>query len=63
MDENYLDKILLSSVESMSRTKWKWPAHWDKQLKLKFLDECLDWLETNEHYEYCDVIINEKKKI
>ena len=63
MSENYLDKVLLSSIESMSKEEWSWPEHWDKKLKLKFLDECLDWLETHEHYEHCSMIINEKEKI
>ena len=63
MSENYLDKVLLSSIESMSKEEWEWPSHWSKDLKLKFLDECLDWLETNEHYGYCNMIINEKEKI
>ncbi len=63
MEENYLDKVLLSSIEAMAKTKWSWPEHWNKHLKNKFLNECLEWLETNEHYEYCDTIINEKKKI
>ena len=47
----------------MSKEEWTWPEHWDKKLKLKFLDECLDWLETHEHYEHCSMIINEKEKI
>jgi hypothetical protein len=47
----------------MSKSKWSWPIGWNKKEKVKFLDECLDWLEQNEHYERCEVIINEKEKL
>ena len=63
MEENYLDKVILSSIDSMSKSKWSWPIGWNKKGKVKFLDECLDWLEQNEHYERCEVIINEKEKL
>ena len=63
MEENYLDKVILSSIDSMSKSKWSWPIGWDVNIKTKFLNECLDWLEENEHYERCEVIINEKKKL
>ena len=63
MSENYIDKIILSTLESMSKCNWKWPDHWDEEVCYNFLSECLDWLEHNEYYEYCDVIKNEKEKI
>lgn len=63
MEENYFDKVILSSIDSMSKSEWTWPIGWDKNTKSKFLDECLDWLEENEHYERCKIIVNEKKKI
>ena len=63
MEDNYLDKVILSSVDSMSKSKWQWPPGWDKKEKSKFLNECLDWLEKNEYYERCKIIINEKEKL
>lgn len=63
MSENYIDKIILSTLDSMSKNDWDWPAHWDTKIQHNFLNECLSWLETNEYYEYCDVIKNEKEKI
>lgn len=63
MEENYLDKVILSSIDSMSKSKWSWPGEWSKDEKLRFLAECLNWLEKNEHYEKCEVIVNEKKKL
>ena len=63
MEKIYLDKVILSAVDSMSKSKWHWPAEWDKKAKSRFLDECLEWLENNEHYERCEIIINEKKKL
>tara|TARA_A200000159_G_C7305775_1_gene332270 strand:- start:248 stop:442 length:195 start_codon:yes stop_codon:yes gene_type:complete len=63
MEENYLDKVILSSIDSMSKSIWEWPSEWSTDEKLGFLDECLIWLEKNEHYEKCEVIVNEKKKL
>jgi|TARA_R100000081_G_scaffold90978_1_gene67532 hypothetical protein len=63
MSENYLNRMMLSSIDAMKKTTYRYPVHWKIKEKRIFLDNCLDWLEKNEYYEYCDVIINEKKKL
>ena len=63
MSENYIDKIILSSVDAMKKTKYSWPASWNLDLKMNFLNQCLEWLEKNEYYEHCKIIMYEKKKL
>lgn len=63
MSENYLDRMILSSLDAMKKTTYTYPAHWKIKEKHTFLDSCLAWLEKNEYYEYCEVVLNEKKKL
>lgn len=62
-DKNYFEKMILDVVMSIKHNEYEWPANWIGIDKLEFLDECLEWLEMNELYEYCTVINNEKEKI
>lgn len=63
MEKNYFDRMMVSAIESMKHNKHDWPSHWDNTKKINFLDECIDWLENNEMYEQCKIVLNEKKKI
>ncbi len=63
MEKNYFDRMMVSAIESMKQNKHDWPSHWDNPQKINFLDECIDWLENNEMYEQCEIVLNEKKKI
>ena len=63
MEKNYFDRMMVSAIESMKQNKHDWPSHWDNTQKINFLDECIDWLENNEMYEQCGIVLNEKKKI
>jgi hypothetical protein len=63
MEKNYFDRMMVSAIESMKQNKHDWPSHWDNTQKINFLDECIDWLENNEMYEQCEIVLNEKKKI
>ena len=47
----------------MKTNKHDWPSHWDNEKKINFLNECIQWLEDNEMYEHCEIVLNEKKKI
>ena len=62
-DKNYFEKMILDVVMSIKHNEYEWPVNWIEIDKLEFLDECLEWLEINELYEYCTVINNEKEKI
>ena len=62
-DKNYFEKMILDVVMSIKHNEYEWPGNWIEIDKLEFLDECLEWLEINELYEYCQVINDEKEKI
>ncbi len=63
MGTNYFSRMMTTVIESMRSNSYDWPVHWNNEEKLKFLNDCLDWLEKNELYEHCEIVINEKKKI
>ena len=63
MGTNYFSRMITTVIDSMRTSRVDWPVHWDSEQKVKFLDDCLQWLEENELYEQCEIIINEKKKI
>ena len=63
MGTNYLNRMITTVIDSMRTNKVDWPVHWNNEQKLNFLDDCLEWLEENELYEQCKIVINEKEKI
>ena len=63
MEKNYFDRMMVSAIESIKHNKHNWPDHWDNKQKIKFLNECIEWLEDMELYEHCEILLNEKKKI
>lgn len=63
MDENYVNKLLIDSINAMSGSVYVWPADWNQSRKLKFLESCLDYAERNEFYEQCAIIRDVKKTI
>jgi hypothetical protein len=54
--ENFINKLLISSINHMKTNSWEWPEHWDTSRKLRFLDQCLKYAEQNEFYEQCAII-------
>jgi hypothetical protein len=63
MDENFIDKLLIQSINLMKGNNWKWPDAWDIDRKRKFLDQCLAYAERNEFYEQCAIIRDVEKTI
>lgn len=63
MELNYFDKMILNVIDSIEEQFYDWPGHWTYQDKIDFLDECLEWLEQNELYERCQLIIDAKKEV
>ena len=43
MDENFINKLLIASINHMKTGDWEWPNHWDIERKKRFLDQCLDY--------------------
>ena len=63
MNENFINKLLIASINHMKTGKWDWPEHWDAPRKLRFLDQCLSYAEQNEFYEQCAIIRDVQKTI
>jgi len=63
MDENFIDKLLVQSINLMKGDKWSWPETWDDERKLRFLNQCLAYAERNEFYEQCAIIRDVEKTI
>ena len=47
MNENFIDKLLIASINHMTTNDWEWPETWDMDRKLRFLDQCLKYAEQN----------------
>jgi hypothetical protein len=62
-DDNYNSKLIISVVNEMKTKQPKWPKSWNKKQKIEFLDDMLLWLEQEQLYEQCQIVLNAKKKI
>jgi hypothetical protein len=63
MEENFIDKLLIASINHMKTNSWQWPQHWDMERKQRFLNQCLDYATKNEFYEQCAIIRDVQKTI
>jgi len=64
MEENFLHKLITSGTDAMRTNDINWPEDWDMNMKLKFLDDAIEYLEnTHELYEYCTILKDVKKEI
>lgn len=61
--ENFIDKLLISSINHMKTDTWEWPEHWDVPRKRRFLQQCLTYAENNEFYEQCAIIRDVEKEL
>jgi hypothetical protein len=61
--DNYITKLIVSVVNEMNDKKPNWPNSWNKKQKLQFLDDMLVWLEKEQLYEQCQIILDAKKKL
>jgi hypothetical protein len=63
MDDNFIDKLLIQSINHMATDIWEWPPKWDDDRKLKFLKSCIEYAEKHEFYEQCAIIKDVEKTI
>jgi hypothetical protein len=63
MEENFIDKLLITSINHMATDQWEWPHTWDNLRKKRFLQQCLAYAEQNEYYEQCAIIRDVEKTI
>ncbi len=61
--DNYFTKLIISAIDEMKTNNIDWPIHWKSAEKNKFLDDILVWLEKEQLYEHCQIILDAKKKI
>ena len=60
---NYIDKIFIGSINVMKTDDWQWPASWDTEHKLRFLNDSLNYAKQNEFWEQAAIIRDVKEKI
>jgi len=60
---NFIEQAIIESIEKMSTTEWSWPAYWDNERKLHFIDQCMQFAEKREFYEQCAVLRDVKETI
>jgi hypothetical protein len=63
MIENFINKLLIESINHMKTGDWEWPESWDTERKHRFLNQCLTYAEQNEFYEQCAIIRDVQKTI
>jgi hypothetical protein len=63
MDENFINKLLIASINHMKTGDWEWPASWDIPRKKRFLEQCLEYATRLEFYEQCAIIRDVQKTI
>lgn len=63
MNENFIDKLFIESINIMKTEVWVWPPRWDNIRINKFLNDSLTYAEKNEFYEQCSIIRDVKKTI
>ncbi len=63
MDENFLNRLLIQSINLMGTEEWSWPPEWDANRKLNFLKQCMMYAEKNEFYEQCAIIRDVEKTV
>tara|TARA_Y100001972_G_C7604785_1_gene303093 strand:+ start:407 stop:607 length:201 start_codon:yes stop_codon:yes gene_type:complete len=61
--DNYITKLMVSAINELDTKKINWPISWRKKDKLEFFDNILNWLEKEQLYEQCEIVLNAKKKI
>ena len=63
MELDYTGKSLQLFVTSLQNAKWTWPASWNKEKRIQFIDSVIECLIKYELYEDIKVLSNVKKKI
>ena len=56
MEENFINKLLINSINHMKTGNWEWPSTWDLARRKQFLESCMQYAENNEFYEQCAII-------
>lgn len=63
MNQNFIEKLFIDSINVMATGEWEWPDRWDKNRRLNFLEEALRYATDRELYEQCAIIRDVKESI
>ena len=63
MNQNFIERLFVDSINIMQTDKWEWPDHWDRERRLKFLNESLRFAEDRELFEQCAIIRDVKENL
>jgi len=63
MNQNFMQQLFIDSINVMATGKWEWPDTWDKQRRLRFLNESLQYATERELYEQCAIIRDVKEAV
>lgn len=63
MNQNFIEQLFIDSINIMATNEWEWPELWDKNRRLRFLNESLRYATERELYEQCAIIRDVKESI
>lgn len=63
MNQNFIERLFIDSINVMATNEWEWPDHWDKERRLRFLNESLRYATERELYEQCAIIRDVKESV
>ena len=63
MNKNFIEQLFIDSINIMATNEWEWPELWDKNRRLRFLNESLRYATDRELYEQCAIIRDVKESI
>ena len=63
MNQNFMQQLFIDSINVMATGEWEWPDTWDKQRRLRFLNESLHYATERELYEQCAIIRDVKEAV
>ena len=63
MNQNFIEQLFIDSINIMATNEWEWPELWDKNRRLRFLNESLRYATDRELYEQCAIIRDVKESI
>ena len=63
MNKNFIEELFIDSINVMATGEWEWPEQWDKELRLRFLNESLRYATERELYEQCAIIRDVKESV
>mgnify|MGYP001211475920 CR=1 FL=1 len=61
--DNYITKLIVSAINELKTKQPAFPASWTKKQKNQFYDDILVFLEKEQLYEECQIVLDAKKKI